>query len=273
MPIAAANGEERRICAIGDVHGCSLQLSALLDCLEAGSQEGREEILVFLGDLHDRGPDGLGCLDLAIGAAERKFSQVIGLMGNHEQMLRLTIDNPGPDDLELWYLNGGHAVLLQLAEQGFIPANPEESDAWSGGWLADALGPRRMDWLEALTSHVRFGDLLFVHAGINHSQSLEQHFAQPWYEIGSELHWAWIREEFLFRPVSIPGVVVVHGHTMVRYSPPDFLDDRILLPHLERGGRINLDSGSHVSGCVAAAEFTGGSWRIVVASGPPADEL
>jgi hypothetical protein len=42
-----------RTIAIGDIHGCSLALRALLDA----SRPDPDDFLVFLGDFIDRGPD------------------------------------------------------------------------------------------------------------------------------------------------------------------------------------------------------------------------
>jgi len=42
-----------RTIAIGDIHGCSLALKALVDAIDPGP----DDLLVPLGDYIDRGPD------------------------------------------------------------------------------------------------------------------------------------------------------------------------------------------------------------------------
>jgi len=66
-----------RTVIIGDVHGCRMELEALLDRIHFGSGDR----LVFVGDLIARGPDSLGVLDIA-----RRTGAVI-VRGNHEQKL------------------------------------------------------------------------------------------------------------------------------------------------------------------------------------------
>lgn len=66
-----------RTIIVGDVHGCHLELAALLDRVkfESGDQ------LVFVGDLVARGPDSLAVLDIA------RETGAIVVRGNHEQKL------------------------------------------------------------------------------------------------------------------------------------------------------------------------------------------
>ncbi len=62
---------------IGDVHGCRLELEALLDAVAFTSGDR----LIFVGDLIARGPDSLGVLDVA-----RRTGAII-VRGNHEEKL------------------------------------------------------------------------------------------------------------------------------------------------------------------------------------------
>ena len=48
-----------RTLAVGDVHGCSTALDALL----AAVNPTPDDLLVFLGDYVDRGPDSRGVID------------------------------------------------------------------------------------------------------------------------------------------------------------------------------------------------------------------
>jgi predicted phosphodiesterase len=66
-----------RLIAIGDIHGCHLEFAEMLDRLELD----RNDRLVLLGDLINRGPDSCRVLDLA------RQHRAIALLGNHELRL------------------------------------------------------------------------------------------------------------------------------------------------------------------------------------------
>jgi hypothetical protein len=66
-----------RTIIVGDVHGCRIELEALLE--RVGFASG--DRLVFVGDLVARGPDSLGVLDVV-----RRTGAVV-VRGNHEQKL------------------------------------------------------------------------------------------------------------------------------------------------------------------------------------------
>src|SRR4026207_24873 len=66
-----------RLIAIGDIHGCHVEFSELLARLELA----KEDRLILLGDLVNRGPDSNKVLDLA------REHRAIALLGNHELRL------------------------------------------------------------------------------------------------------------------------------------------------------------------------------------------
>ena len=76
---------------VGDVHG---HREELVDALRAeglvddeGAWSGGERHLWFLGDFVDRGPDGVGAIDLVMRLQEQAADaggQVETLLGNHE---------------------------------------------------------------------------------------------------------------------------------------------------------------------------------------------
>lgn len=67
-----------RAIIVGDVHGCSAELRALLDRI--GPVRGSDRV-VFVGDLIARGPDSLGVLDVV-----REVDGIV-VRGNHEDRL------------------------------------------------------------------------------------------------------------------------------------------------------------------------------------------
>ena len=70
-----------RFLAIGDVHGYSKALDALLEAV----QPKEEDTLIFLGDYIDRGPDSSGVIERIIQWQQRV--PVVALLGNHEEMM------------------------------------------------------------------------------------------------------------------------------------------------------------------------------------------
>ena len=64
--VAATNVNEaagERVYVIGDIHGCVDEPAALLRCLEEGEGVTDNDLVIFLGDYVDRGPDTKGVVD------------------------------------------------------------------------------------------------------------------------------------------------------------------------------------------------------------------
>lgn len=109
-----------------DVHGHKVELVSALGSAglvdAAGHWSGGEAILWFLGDFLDRGPDGIGVIDLVMrlqSEARNSGGAVHALLGNHE-VLALgmhkfadaevpvpALYRPGPSFAESWLINGG----------------------------------------------------------------------------------------------------------------------------------------------------------------------
>ena len=118
-----------------------------------------------------------------------------------------------------------------------------------------------MHRLSGMRSHVRLGNTLFVHGGLDPHADPDEFLTRPW-TIFTEARWAWINHGFLDWKDGFGGTLVVHGHT-----PPDKhkaisgMED----PHLFEGDRLGLDGGSARTGIVAAAEIQNGRYRILKA--------
>ena len=136
---------------MGDVHGC---LDALVTLLrEAGLIDGDErwagaDARVWLvGDLTDRGPDGIGTIDLVRRLEQESEGAVRCLLGNHEVLL-LSVHRFG-------------------AEQTSIPGESFH-DLWrlNGGVEADIRGltPEHVSWIASLPPVALEGENLLVHA-------------------------------------------------------------------------------------------------------------
>src|SRR5438067_10063043 len=92
-----------RTIAIGDIHGCSQALRAVVDAIEPAP----DDTLVMLGDYVDRGSDSRGVLELILELEGR--CRLVPLLGNHELMLLDAVQNPSV--LGPWLECGGHATV------------------------------------------------------------------------------------------------------------------------------------------------------------------
>jgi serine/threonine protein phosphatase 1 len=130
-----------RTIAIGDVHGCSLALDALLEAIRPKS----DDLIVTLGDYVDRGPDSRGVLDRMIQLGRR--CSLVSLLGNH-------------DDMFLQAIKGVHQTAF-LAMGGLATLRSYGADSAEG--LADV--PREhIEFLESCVESFETETHLFIHA-------------------------------------------------------------------------------------------------------------
>lgn len=219
--------EGYRAYVIGDIHGRLDLLKDLLSKIHAelAAEPPRMCKLVFLGDLIDRGPNSAQVVE-CLRTYHRKGVETVFLLGNHEEVL-LRILGGEFDLLAQWLWFGGSECLMSYG------VNPEEvaraSEEEALAMVAAAIPPQHVEFLESFEDSHRFGDYLFVHAGIRPGVQLD---------IQSDADLRWIREPFL-SDKSDHGVVVVHGHT---------ISSSVEL----RPNRIGIDTGAYRSGVLTA---------------------
>ena len=246
--------------AIGDIHGCADELRDLLGAISsfAAGMNGLKR-LVYLGDLINRGPDNMGVLRLwAEDERRRGVDRIDRLMGNHEIILLLAARRGEHADKAetMWLLDsmGGAVTLSELQRAANRPGA-----AIDRMLLEEALTPEIVSHLDGMKGHVRIGNALFVHGGLDPKIDETQLLARPWTQF-TDARWAWINRGFLDWKGGFKGTLVVHGHT-----PPPLhraisgMDD----PHLFEGDRLGLDGGSARTGIVAAAVIQDGRYRIL----------
>src|SRR4051794_35329064 len=104
---------DQRVLAIGDIHGCSRALDALL----AAVAPSPDDLIVTLGDYIDRGLDSAGVIDRLIRLSTTH--SLIPLRGNHEEVM---LDaRRGPEFLEVWKRCGGDTALISYAPEDDNP--------------------------------------------------------------------------------------------------------------------------------------------------------
>jgi serine/threonine protein phosphatase 1 len=216
MPGGPAAPEGRRIYAIGDVHG-ELDLLRALHAQIAADAADRSpsvNVVVYLGDIVDRGPATRATIDCLLDEPLPGFHSVF-LKGNHEAaMLRFLHDTEvGPS----WLTFGGAATLDSYGVEPPKKGAHHLTLADTQRELRQVLPPRHLAFLRNLELSHREGDYLFVHAGIRPGVPLAK-------QRSDDL--LWIRDEFLNSQAD-HGLIVVHGHTVV--SQVAFKPNRIAI--------------------------------------------
>jgi serine/threonine protein phosphatase 1 len=183
-----------RTLAIGDIHGCSTALAALLDAVRPAA----EDRLVVLGDYVDRGPDSSGVLDRLIALyAEGRLTAA--LRGNHEQMMLEARDSR--DACRMWLACGGRAAVASYP--GYRGDPFELSLIPEAHWAF--VEHCCVDYYETDTH-------FFVHGNAFYDIPLDE---QPW----EMLRW----EQFQLPAPHVSGKVMVCGHTRQRSGRPRYV--------------------------------------------------
>lgn len=199
--------------AIGDIHGCIKTMKYLI---EEKIHPSKDDVLIFLGDYIDRGPDSKAVLDYLMNMQEIVDS-IYFLRGNHEEML---LDaKTGPQELFKWIFNGGDSTLKNFGITDYHVSGK--------GSMEDIPGK----YLGFLNSTIYYldkePDYFFVHAGLNFETK------EPLKDKTSML---WMRNPG-YRDEFYKGRILVHGHT-------PFTEERIKASLKEAPIRIiNLDAG------------------------------
>ncbi len=228
--------ENVRIYAVGDIHGCLVELDALLAKIveDAAGFDGERQ-LVFLGDYVDRGPDSKGVLDRLLALPEGFKPQYI--IGNHDRTLLDFLDNPSL--FRDWRDFGGRETLMSY---GVVPPRFDNDEAYTQARdaLRSVMPQSHLDFLSSLPYSVTIGSYHFVHAGIRPGVALDRQAPEDL---------LWIRDEFLLSNVD-HGVVVVHGHTPMEEP-------------VKQSNRISVDTGAYATGRLTAAVLEGTQCRFL----------
>lgn len=221
-----------RAYVVGDVHGRLDLLEQLLAKIERerAGRPARKTLLVFLGDLIDRGPQSAEVVERLRTYASNDVRTVF-LLGNHEEVLLRILD--GDTWLIPSWLRFGGAQCL---ESYGVPAAKIDGKSHERALtiVRAAIPPEHVEFLKSFVDTCRFGDFLFVHAGIRPGVPIEN-------QLQEDLRW--IRDDFLLDR-SDHGCVVVHGHT--------------IRPQVEElANRIGIDTGAYSTGVLTALVIEG----------------
>ena len=216
-----------RAYAVGDIHGRLDLLDQILVIIERDAERSPapKSLLIFLGDLIDRGPDSRGVVE-RLRTYRHGRLQPYFLAGNHEEvLLRLLAGERGL--LEGWLKFGGAECLRSYGTDPSSLAEMNEREALS--LVREAIPEEHRQFIASFVDTLRLGDYLFVHAGIRPGLDLS---------LQSQFDLRWIRAPFLDSEDD-HGMIVVHGHT---------ISDRVD----ERPNRIGIDTGAYRTGILTA---------------------
>lgn len=176
-----------RLLAIGDVHGCLAALEALLDVLRPGP----DDVVVFLGDYVDRGPDSRGVIERLLQLTEQ--TRIIPLFGNHEEMLLRA--GAGEMPLPLWLAWGGAETVRSY---GLCP------DLLTPAEVRQGIPATHREFLEQCLDFYETEEHFFVHANYEADRPLEE-------QSDEFLRWVNLRQHLPGPHRS--GKIAIVGHT------------------------------------------------------------
>lgn len=219
-----------RVLAIGDVHGMYEKLIKLMDKIRFNPDE---DLLIFLGDYIDRGPDPGRCLQYIFALQDQYPDVVVCLMGNHEVMMssyfmqkRGNYNNLIVDYAGSWLDNGGLETLKQLDE---MDADTKEE---------------LLQWVMNLPVKYQYQDYFFCHAGVDPDVPLA---------VQNEFDMLWRRQQWWEQYKGEETLVV--GHTPVQKV--------MKLTGKERRTPKPLFLANHVIMCDTGAYMSGGKLSCV----------
>lgn len=221
-----------RAYAVGDVHGRLDLLEQLLAAIDQDVRRrpARRNLLIFLGDLIDRGPDSRAVVE-RLRNFRHELLKPHFLAGNHEEvLLRLLRGERGI--LASWLKYGGAECLESY---GFDPAGLELRNERASLEVVRGFIPKdHAEFIAGFADTLSLGDYVFVHAGIRPGVDLS---------LQSQTDLRWIRSPFLDDDRD-HGAIIIHGHTIT-----ETVD--------ERPNRIGIDTGAYRTGVLSALALEG----------------
>jgi serine/threonine protein phosphatase 1 len=177
-----------RTIALGDIHGCSLALKAIVDEIAPKP----DDMIILLGDYVDRGIDSRGVLDYLIKLQDR--CHLIPILGNHDQMMLEA--QKGRSEFQFWLINGGSSAL----------------DSYGSSKKIELIPPSHFEFLQSCRSYYESESYIFTHANYKPELPMEK-------QTDRTLRWLSLR-------VSGPPKKHCSGKTVfVGHSPqPEVLD-------------------------------------------------
>lgn len=132
-----------KIWAIPDIHG---RFDLLEDLLNKTPIDWKEDKVVFLGDMIDRGLQSKQVVEKVRELLTRYPDNVTVLLGNHEDMMLNALRGKDYDDIGFWCVNGGR----------------ETKQSWEPGGIPEEV----LDWVAQLPYVFELPGFIFSHSPI-----------------------------------------------------------------------------------------------------------
>jgi len=211
-----------RTWVIPDVHGCILTLRTLVEELIALR---KDDTLIFLGDLIDRGPDSKGVIDY-IRELSQKGIRTLMIKGNHEDyMVKVYRDELSKRGImKLFGIRSG--ILKEWMTHGGI----ETMKSFNARKITD-IPIQYIEWIESFRYYLKWNKFLIVHAGFNFKSD----------DIFTDTQsMMWVRD-YTIIPEKLGKYKIIHGHVPVSL---DFIHQSI---HSDTFRFIDLDNGVYIT--------------------------
>lgn len=210
--------EQKRILAIGDIHGCLNSLKALIEKI----QLTQSDYLYITGDIVDRGPSIPQTVDYLIDL-KNKYPKIRINLGNHDEMWIDYLNcNLRMSEMQTFMYNGGGTTINQYDEYLGRPKG-------HGFLRFEDLPQSHQDFYNSLEEIIvdEEHQVVFVHAGLRPGVSILEQTPKDV---------IWIRDTFLHNPYKWGDFTIVHGHT-----PMTVREARKY--HEKMPSRFNVDNG------------------------------
>lgn len=219
-----------RVFAIGDVHGLK-DLASKAEARIAADPDFSPEtsLILYMGDLVDRGPDSAFLLDWLLISSKTGASRMF-LRGNHEAMMAAYLDSP--TDHPNWLDFGGYETLNSYG----VLERPEKlrrmKDKEISQLLNTTVPESHRRFLSQMVDAVDSEHFFFAHAGVVPDVPLAS-------QTKDDLLWA--RDRFMAHTGGFEKTIV-HGHTPVPQAKHE-------------NGRVSLDTGAYMTGNLTVAKI------------------
>ena len=161
-----------RIIAVGDLHGVAEPLDRLIEKLNLD----QSDMLIFIGDYVDRGPESKRVVDKLLDL-KMKYEHVYFLMGNHEDMLLGSLGYPAVvSSFETWIYNGGSATLRSygMSNDEILNLARMWDDAERGNRIIKLIPKSHIEFFKSLYLFVETESYFFCHAGVSPDKTIEE---------------------------------------------------------------------------------------------------
>lgn len=212
---------------VSDVHSFYDQMVEALN--NAGfDYNNPDHILISCGDLLDRGPSPIQCLDFVNGLPD---DRKILITGNHEDLLRLCIDLSKLEEHD--YHNGTAMTMYQLATQ----SQSKDGKINTGEMFDLAKKNKKIkEYFDKLVDYAEIEDYIFVHGWIpcyastfkgRHTYSFD-----PEWRSGNWIIARWTNGmEAWHSGVVVRGKTIVCGHWHCSFGNSKYHNDGMEFPN------------------------------------------